>query len=346
MSQKIGVITTGGTIGSILAGDAMAVDPGGDIVRQQVNALCERHGFGVVVRPAFNKNSEDLTPVDWGVLIAAVHDLIADGITRIVITHGTDTLAYSAAALGLVFQNQDVRICLTGSFHALEDKNSDGPMNLLAAFHAVTHDALSEPVCVAFRQDDRNQAAHVFRALEILPMGFDDVAFESVRNAPLATVSNNGDVEILSAGEPMRTPTVTAEKFADEALSVAARHILYLDYYPGLSLDRIDHTRLRVLLLGLYHSGTGHALTGQGSLLSMIQHKQDDLIVLGATFPARHISVPYESTAKLIGAGVGIVKDLPVHVLYVFLVLELAGGVAMADILDKLAPWTMTRQSG
>jgi L-asparaginase/Glu-tRNA(Gln) amidotransferase subunit D len=42
-----------------------------------------------------------------------VRQKLDEGVKRIVITHGTDTLAYTAAACGLLFGNSDARICLT-----------------------------------------------------------------------------------------------------------------------------------------------------------------------------------------------------------------------------------------
>ena len=340
MSQKIGVITTGGTIGSILSGRSVSVDPAGDIVRQEIVALCEARGFDVTVTPAFNRNSEDVTPVDWGLVVNTIRTMIEEGITRIVITHGTDTLAYTAAAVGLIFQGQPVRICLTGSFHSLETKDSDGPLNLLAAFEAVAGESLEPGVYVAFRKDDTNQDAHIFAALDLKPMGFDGVAFDSVENRKLATFSRGNGLQAIACTSPP-VPSVDGNALDSDALSVAARQILYVAHYPGLSFDRLDHTRLSVLLVGLYHSGTGHSLSGQGSLATFMAHPDHEMPVLAATFPSAHIDVPYESTVKLMDAGVRVVKDLSAHVVYVFAVLELASGTSPKDIVAKLKPWLL-----
>jgi len=325
----------------------MAVDPAGDIVRREIAALCERQGFDVTITAALNKNSEDLTPVDWGTLIAAVETMLEDGITRIVITHGTDTLSYSAAALGLVFQDAPARICLTGSFYALDTENSDGPLNLMAAFHAVTSDDVPTGVYVAFRGDRDNTYALIFAALDLKPMAFDGVAFDSVAGRRLATYTPGDGVSVLSisSNAPPALPSVPAQSLIREALSVAARQVLSVELYPGLAFDRIDHTRLSLLLVGLYHSGTGHALTGQGSMLSFMEHVDNKPQVLAATFPSTEITVPYESTTKLIDAGVNVTKDIPLHVIYVFAVLQLASGHTAEEIVRILQPWLMTKQS-
>lgn len=320
----------------------MAVDPAGDIVRREVMALCEAHGFDVTVAAAFNKNSEDLTPEDWAVLVAAVQKMLDDGITRIVVTHGTDTLAYSAAALGLVFQDAVARICLTGSFHALEAENSDGPLNLLAAFQSVADDALPTGVRVAFRRDSANDIAHIFAAYDLKPMAFDGVAFEGIAGRTLAIYKAGEGLTVTSPVTQLKLASVPSEALTPEVLAVAARQVFYVDHYPGLSFDRIDHTRLSLLLVGLYHSGTGNALSGQGSLLSFMEHVEPRPEVLAATFPSTAIDVPYESTTTLIKAGVNVIKDVPPHVIYVFAVLQLACGTSPSEVVTLLKPWLMS----
>ena len=339
MSEKIGVITTGGTIGSILVSDAMAVDASGAIVRREIDALCAAHGFEVKVVPAFNKNSEDLTPADWARLIADVEKMLAAGTTRIVVTHGTDTLAYSATALGLVFQNRAARICLTGSFHALEAENSDGPLNLLAAFHAVADNTLPEGVTVAFRSDASNSAAGIFAACDVHPMRFDAHAFDAVAGGHLATFDRASGLKVVQHGHMPSLPALDVTTFDPNTVAAAARHVLYLECYPGLAFDAFDPLKLNLLLIGLYHSGTAPSLPGEGALVEFLTQNCERLPVLAATFPSAQISVPYHSTAKLIVAGLKVVKDLPPHVVYVFSVLAMAAGASADDVVKKLKPW-------
>lgn len=343
MAEKIGVITTGGTIGSILSGDAMAVDPAGDIVRRDVDAICKAHGLDVTINAAFNKNSEDIGAADWGQLIAAVSRMIDAGLTRIVVTHGTDTLAYTAAALALVFQDHNVRICLTGSFHAPEAEASDGPLNLRAALSAVATDQLPTGIYVAFRADATNRSANIYDAATVMPMAFDAIAFSSVDNRCVAAFEQQSGLALRQQTADFDLPKVPAADFSAEALAVAARQIFQVGYYPGLCFDRIDHTRLSLLIVGLYHSGTGAAVAEQGSLLALMQQKHPELEVIAATFPSQHIDVPYLSTLGLVDAGVHVLKALPVHLVYVYAVLALASGASVGDIIAALSPWQLER---
>lgn len=343
MTQRIAIITTGGTIGSVSKDGTMAVDPDGDGVHRELTALQVRLGCHFHIYPAFNKNSEDLTPSDWAVLFAAVNKAMEDGFDRIVLTHGTDTLAYTAAALALVYRSHKVRLCLTGSFIALGEAHSDGPLNLNAAIQAVRDDALPTGIFVAFRENTNNEVAKIYDALDVRAMAADDVAFSSQHNRVVAQVSKEGVLDrydpVASATAP--SVTVLGAGWTPDTLRIAARQILFLRCYPGLAFDRLDHTRLSLLVLELYHSGTARAQMGQGSLRALLDAQNLETPVIAATFPSQLVPVPYESTASLVQAGVKVVKDLPPHVLYVYALLQLAQGMSSDAIVASLEPWLL-----
>ena len=100
-NNKITVVMTGGTIGSAVSGDHI------DISREPVILNEYRRLYGsdtefTVIRP-FSMLSENLSPHMWeklGRTMAAIDD-DSDGI---IITHGTDTLAYTAAYIAMVFR--------------------------------------------------------------------------------------------------------------------------------------------------------------------------------------------------------------------------------------------------
>src|SRR5262249_22513657 len=141
----------------------------------------------------FNKNSEDLEPVDWLKLIRATKEVIGKGIRRVVITHGTDTLPYTATALGLFFSRpSETRICLTGSYLSLDDPDSDVALSLLAAFECVSTDALTPDVYVAFRGSRTNKSATIIPAFDLKPMDFDDEFFHALYRRQVAGYGEKG----------------------------------------------------------------------------------------------------------------------------------------------------------
>lgn len=78
-------------------------------------------------------DSSAATPVEWNRIADAVAQ--AGAYDRIVIVHGTDTMAYTAAALTFALQGLDRPVILTGSMLPLTVPGNDGEQNM--------HDALA-----------------------------------------------------------------------------------------------------------------------------------------------------------------------------------------------------------
>ncbi|MEQ1849033.1 MAG: asparaginase [Candidatus Peribacteraceae bacterium] len=92
-----------------------------------------------------NVGSSEVTPEHW-VLIAEKIRALYDRFDGFVVIHGTNTMAYTAAALSFALQNLSKPIILTGSILPLDELGSDARMNLAYALQAAQLD-LAE-VCV------------------------------------------------------------------------------------------------------------------------------------------------------------------------------------------------------
>lgn len=94
-----------------------------------------------------NIDSTNIQPHHWIEVAEAIHSRYAkyDGF---VVTHGTDTMVYTAAALSFALQNLDKPIVLTGSQKPLDDIASDAKNNLVNACKVASMN-LAE-VCIVF----------------------------------------------------------------------------------------------------------------------------------------------------------------------------------------------------
>lgn len=80
-------------------------------------------------------DSTEISPDIWISLSAEINRRIVSGkYDGIVITHGTDTMAYTASALYFMLQNPPVPVVLTGSQLPFFAEDSDAPQNLYNAF--------------------------------------------------------------------------------------------------------------------------------------------------------------------------------------------------------------------
>jgi L-asparaginase len=90
----------------------------------------ETHVIGKIDQiEAFNKDSSNVIKEDWLALIEAIYNNY-DNYDAFVITHGTNTLSYTAAALSFALGNLAKPVIMTGSQVSYGYPGSDAPMNL------------------------------------------------------------------------------------------------------------------------------------------------------------------------------------------------------------------------
>lgn len=144
--KKILLITTGGTIACADTNEARAPENGAKRLLEKLSALPENAEITSI--SPFCLDSTDMSPKEWTQLAVLVRENYGqyDGF---VITHGTDTLGYAAAALSCLIQNSEKPIVLTGSMLPMTAENSDAPRNLSDAL-AFAANENAHGVVVAF----------------------------------------------------------------------------------------------------------------------------------------------------------------------------------------------------
>lgn len=133
--KHILMIGTGGTIASEATGDGLAPELSAEQLLRSVPAissLCE-----VTCQQPFSIDSTDMTPAHWLTVAARIRENYAqyDGF---VISHGTDTMAYTAAALSYLIQGGDKPIVLTGAQKPIGFDTTDSKVNLEDAFRCAS----------------------------------------------------------------------------------------------------------------------------------------------------------------------------------------------------------------
>ena len=130
--KTIALLATGGTIASSPTKDGLAPAlTGAELARiSGVSTLCQ-----VICQDVFALDSSNIQPEEWRILAAAVKKAL-EACDGVVITHGTDTMAYSAAALSYIFCGHEKPILFTGSQLPITHPLSDATSNLHCAFAA------------------------------------------------------------------------------------------------------------------------------------------------------------------------------------------------------------------
>ena len=218
--KKILLLTTGGTIASVPGADGLEPRRA-DVMERELNQL--RTYYDITVRDVMCLDSSNIRPTEWRHIARSVFEN-RHGFDGIVISHGTDTMAYSASAVTFMLPDIDLPVVFTGSQLPLADILSDGPDNLRTAFAMA---ASGTPgVFLAF---DRKVMLGC-RAVKVRASGFS--AFESVNARYAGQVSNRGlvlDERVL----PKRKGEAALRPELDES-------VFLLKLTPGLSPHIFD----------------------------------------------------------------------------------------------------------
>ena len=124
------LLTTGGTIASVPGGDGLQPTSAG-VFEREMEQL--RTYYDITVRELICLDSSNIRPTEWQLIAQGIFDNRI-GFDGIVVSHGTDTMAYTASAVTFMLPNIDLPVVFTGSQLPLADVLSDGPDNLRTAF--------------------------------------------------------------------------------------------------------------------------------------------------------------------------------------------------------------------
>ena len=245
--KKILLLTTGGTIASLPGGEGL--EPmRSDVMERELQQL--RTYYDITVRDVMCLDSSNIRPEEWQLIARAIFEQ-RESFDGIVVSHGTDTMAYTASAVTFMLPNIDKPVVFTGSQLPLADMLSDGPDNLRTAF------AMAASGCNGiFLAFDRKVMLGC-RAVKVRASGFS--AFESVNARYAGRVSNLGlvlDKEVLPTpkGEPQLKDDVSRNVFLlklTPGLNPAIFDMLAAMGYRGIVVEAFGLGGINVLNKGL-----------------------------------------------------------------------------------------------
>lgn len=129
--KKICLIATGGTIACAPSDNGLMPALTGEGLAEYVpelKGLCD-----IEFVQLMQIDSSNMAPAHWQRIARAVTERY-DEYDGFVVTHGTDTMAYTAAALYYMLENIGKPLAITGSQLPMEDARTDAKGNLLTAF--------------------------------------------------------------------------------------------------------------------------------------------------------------------------------------------------------------------
>ncbi len=241
--KHILLLTTGGTIASRPTDEGLAPEMDGEDLARRIPFLTD--SYTVTVRDILHLDSSNIQPEEWQLIARAVYAERA-GYDGIVVTHGTDTMAYTASVLSFMLRGIPIPVVLTGSQLPIEHPLTDALENLRIAFAMACSGAAG--VFVAF---DRKVILGC-RAVKVRTKDFD--AFESV-NWPLVGDVDAGGLHINAAALPPRTGGDCVLR------SELCRDVFLIKLTPGLDpeiFDMLHQMHYRGVVIEAFGAGGLH----------------------------------------------------------------------------------------
>lgn len=253
--KKILVVFTGGTIGSRIHNTTIDVDDGTGY--ELIKKLQENYSYEVTfdtVQP-LNILSENATPGLWKIIHDAIRRADLAHYDGVIVTHGSDTLSYTSAALSFLLQDTRIPITITASNYAQECEKSNGFDNFKSCVELIMNSPM--PGIFTVFQDDKGKNK-VYLASRIMEaesyndqfFGYGGAEFGEIRDGVFQPVISKINPEPAILSRPR-------ERVLGDSIEFS-RPILALRPYPGLNYDfiRLEH-KPGAVLHSLYHSGTG-----------------------------------------------------------------------------------------
>lgn len=199
-----------------------------------------------------NMWSEDLRFGHYQLIAKEVAKEIGAGVDGIIITHGTDTLHYTSAALSFMLQNLPVPVILVGAQRSSDRPSSDAGMNLICAANFITKSDFAG-IAVCSHADSPDKTALILPGTKVRKMHASRRdTFRPINTGPIATVDYmTGKIRFL------KTDYLKRDK--DRKLRLATKmeeRVGMLYIHPAMRPEIFDFF-IKAKYRGLVLAGTG-----------------------------------------------------------------------------------------
>jgi glutamyl-tRNA(Gln) amidotransferase subunit D len=313
---NISIITTGGTITSKVdyrTGAVSALTKPEELVAN-IPELAELANIKII--SPFSKLSEYMEPIDWQEITKHVALEINKGADGIIVTHGTDTLHFTSAALSFMLKDLPKPVAIVGGQRSSDRGSFDGHQNLICAVHYCMSNIAEVAVIMHANSDD--DFCYALRGTKVRKMHSSRRdAFRPINCLPLAKIHPKKGLEHLDKNYNKKAAKKVAVNTKLEP------KVALIKYSPGLQPDVLDYY-IDKGYKGIILEGTGFGHVGE-NWLKKIERATKRAVVCMTTQTIygttnNHI---YSAGVKLHKAGVIYCKDTLPETAYVKLMILL-----------------------
>ncbi len=321
--QTISILHTGGTIASKVdyrTGAVISKFTPTDLLSMfpEINEIAN-----IKSKLVFQMFSEDMEQAHWEKLAEEVANEIKEGVDGVIITHGTDTMGYTSAALSFALQNLPVPVLLVGAQRSSDRPSSDAAYNIIAAAKFIVNsDFAGVGICMHKNEEDEICLIHSGVKVKKMHTSRRD-AFRSINSQPIAEIEvKTGKINYLSQNHPKKDKSKKIKidnKFENKVAIIKIRpgfNYEELEFYEkndykGLILEGTGLGNAPVNVLDEYtkhHAKFLEALNRMSKKMVIVMTSQ-------SIYGGLNMNV-YSSGRDLLGAGVISGRDMLTEVAY------------------------------
>lgn len=309
--MKILVVHTGGTIASVVNDGEINVS------EASVSLLAANYKENIKTDVEFSEHfamnilSENMNTDRWNFLISYLKGLSLKEYSGIIITHGSDTLAFTAALFGMIFADISVPMIFVAANLPLDNKKTNGFINFNSAV-----DFISEQLRGVFVIYANSRSINVYLSTQMFSADCFSDDFSAPHGKPFAYSIN---------GKTVYNFIELASKIKDYKNKFDLKNITLkpcvsiITVYPGIriSVSSLPQGTKAVLLL-LYHSATA-PVEDEVLIRFLSDCAKADILVYGCSF--KRIKEKYYSANVLINNGLKPLYNITMESAYAKLLL-------------------------
>ena len=314
---KIDLIVTGGTISSRVDYETGAVK---SLTKPEelLSVYPELRDIVQIknVKMPFAKFSENMDSLDWKEIAREVEKSLNDKeIEGVIISHGTDTLHYTSAALSFFLKDLNKPVVLTYSQRSSDRASSDARLNLKCAAHAAISDIAE--VMIVGHGTSNDDFCYALRGSKVRKMHSSRRdAFKPVNDKPIAKIFSDGKIEKIGSYKirDNNKKVKLDDCFNDK--------IALIKFYPGMDAEIFDYLSSRYQGIVLEVAGLGQVAGEEArkNLIPAIKKAIDNGLVVCAcaqTIYGGLNPLVYSNGRKMMKAGIIFLEDMLAEVAFV-----------------------------
>ena len=238
---KIALISTGGTITSKIdyrtGGVSSALS-----ASELYASIPELEKYASIDTDVIlNEYSENLKPEHWTMIANKIAEKVKSNMyCGIIVSHGTDTMHYTASALSFALQNLPIPVVIVGAQRSSDRPSSDAALNLISATIFATKSQFSGVfVAMHASPSDEIVACHVGTRVRKNHTSRRD-AFESIDITPVAMIKGD-KIEIQTEQSEIKLQKRNADSSSFLVKPDFNNKVILLKYHPGFDPHLITH---------------------------------------------------------------------------------------------------------